>query len=216
MARLLLVCMFVLLSACRADITYRVLLVGDSLADGAEPAIRRKLIMSDEAGFAMLPNPIPGTGFAHLEIGEQYWMDRGAALFALAPFDGVVVSLGTNDASVNANPEKRASLAYMRSAAARFMAFYGANGRQVFWLLPHTLTPDNYRQEVVAAIQLAAADFPQVHLVDAEAIAAVRGIAFGSLLQPDNVHYNDAGNALLAEVVHTTLVADSRARGLDK
>jgi len=215
MLRLFLLLILVLLSACRSDITYRVLLVGDSLADFGEPAIRRKLIMSDEAGFKLDPNPIFGTGFAHADIGRQYWLDRGAALFANTQYQAVVVSLGINDATANADPSKRVSAADMQTAAARFIALYGAGGRPIFWLLPHTLSPDNYRQEVVASIRIVSAPYPQVHFIDLEQIAGARGIAFADLLLSDGIHLNDQGNTLLADVVHDMLAADAHARGLD-
>lgn len=203
------------LAGCRSDITYRVLLVGDSLAVNAQPQISQKLLMSDDAGFALLSNAISATSFSHANSGAQYWIERGGLLLSSAAINGVVVSLGTNDAMANENPDQRISLPAMKAALARFMDLYGAGGRPVFWVVPHSMSPDTRRLEVLATINATAALYPQMRLIDMEAAAAARGVSFASLLQTDGVHYTAQGDALLAEIIHAALAADAHARGLD-
>jgi lysophospholipase L1-like esterase len=198
-------------------VEYNVLLLGDSLMAGSMVGLSQTLLMSENVGFFVMTNSIGGAAFSHADLGSTYFVARAPQILAKHQVDGVVVSLGTNDAGANRDPSRYVSVSVMRAAMTSFMNAYGC--RPVFWILPHPgrgLGEDSQLSEVMDVIRGTAQRYRNMHLLDFTEFVVAHGHVMDEVLQePEgNVHFNDLGNDLWTQMIHEALVKDARDRHL--
>jgi lysophospholipase L1-like esterase len=199
-AALLLVTTTVLV-ACKAEITRHVLIVGDSLTQGAmgpthvelnqvgESEAKGRYIASYDAINAIGARVVPGVADA-----ENYWEVHLASLVEHVDPEVWVIALGTNDCINNRFAEYGAAVDF-------FLSRIPAD-KPVFWPTL-TLQKPSHQQcvaEINSALQDATARWPNLTVFDLR--SKMTDPAF---FQSDQTHFSSSGNLEYARQLHVML-----------
>ena len=162
----------------KLDESSRILLLGDSLAQGMLPHFRGLALSADL--------PYVGAGLPGTRIDQwtnSQWLRQKLSTFAPTH---VLISLGTNDAFTNKSPEEVAA------SAASLIETVKASGAHPIWIgapaLPETYGGRPFHEDILEAIRAEAS-----YYFDSTEYVIPRG--------PDNLHPSAAGYAGWAGVV---------------
>jgi len=199
----------ILISGCKSTIEKNVLVLGDSLNAYAAVEINSELLLANDAGYFPMSNAIPTTTFSRPERGSVYLTDRVRWILAAHQVDDVVISLGANDAVFNLDPTSRLSVEEMTAAAGTLIE--GFAGRRIIWILPHdgvraTLHTESTLPDVLRAIRSAAAGRQNVRLISFDDYVTAHGTRLADVCLPGDIHLNNAGRALWAQMIHEALM----------